>query len=170
MVSITIAYARHFHAERGGDASITNSNSNFGQTASESGGFRPESFNRDDVGYITHVLPPREIPKAETTASWLTLDTQKTVGVGITDRLYLYGYNTEEIVPPAEIDSYKIGAKLKDKLFLSVINTLTGQAVQEIYETPILMQVPSGTGIESEKEYQVIRNSGVNALFLMLSP
>ena len=165
LVSIfAIAYARHFHAERGGDASITNSNSNFGQTALESSGFRPESFNRDDVGYITHVLPPREIPKAETTASWLTLDTQKTVGVGITDRLYLYGYNTEEIVPPAEIDSYKIGAKLKDKLFLSVINTLTGQAIQEIYETPILMQVPSGTGIESEKEYQVIRNSGVNAI------
>ena len=28
-----IAFARHFQAERGGDASITNSNSNFGQTA-----------------------------------------------------------------------------------------------------------------------------------------
>ena len=63
LVSIfAIAYARHFQAERGGDASITNSNSNFGQTALEprSSGFRPESFNRDDVGYITHVLPPRD--------------------------------------------------------------------------------------------------------------
>ena len=165
LVSIfAIAYARHFHAERGGDASITNSNSNFGQTALESSGFRPESFNRDDVGYITHVLPPREIPKNETTASWLTLDTQKTVGIGITDRLYLFSYNTEEIVPPAQVDSYRIGAKKRDKLFLSVVNTLTGQAVQETYETPILMQVPSGTGVESEKEYQVIRNSGVNAI------
>ena len=165
LVSIfAIAYARHFHAERGGDASITNSNSNFGQTALESSGFRPESFNRDDVGYITHILPPREIPRTVTTASWLTLDTPKTVGVGITDRLYLFSYNTEEIVPPAQVDSYRIGAKSKDKLYLSVVNTLTGQAVQETYETPILMQVPSGTGVESEKDYKVIRNSGVNAI------
>jgi len=165
LVSIfAIAYARHFHAERGGDASITNSNSNFGQTALESSGFRPESFNRDDVGYITHILPPREIPRTVTTASWLTLDTPKTVGVGITDRLYLFSYNTEEIVPPAQVDSYRIGAKKKDKLYLSVVNTLTGQAVQETYETPILMQVPSGTGVESEKDYKVIRNSGVNAI------
>ena len=49
LVSVfAIAYARHFHAERGGDASITNSNSNFGQTAL-SRGFRPTSFDRDDV-------------------------------------------------------------------------------------------------------------------------
>ena len=40
LVSVfAIAYARHFHAERGGDASITNSNSNFGQTALESNRF-----------------------------------------------------------------------------------------------------------------------------------
>jgi len=165
LVSVfAIAYARHFHAERGGDASITNSNSNFGQTALEATGFRPDSFDRDDVGYITHIIPPREITREDSTVSWLTLDTRKTIGVGVTDRLYLYGYDNEEIVPPAEIDSFKVGARKNDKIFLSLVNTLSGQAVQETYESPIFMQVPSGIGTSSQKEYEVIRNSGVNAI------
>ena len=163
LVSVfAIAYARHFHAERGGDASITNSNSNFGQTALEATGFRPDSFDRDDVGYITHIIPPREIVREDSTVSWLTIDTRKTIGVGVTDRLYLFGYDNEEIVPPHEIDSFKVGARRGDKLFLSLVNTLSGQAVQETYESPIFMQVPSGIGTSSLKEYEVIRNSGVN--------
>ena len=165
LVSVfAIAYARHFHAERGGDASITNSNSNFGQTALEASGFRPESFDRDDTGYITHIIPPREITREDSTVSWLTIDTTKTIGVGVTDRLYLFGYNNEEIIPPHEIDSFKIGARKDDRLFLSLVNTLSGQAVQETYESPILMQVSSGIGTSSVKEYEVIRNSGVNAI------
>ena len=165
LVSIfAIAYARHFHAERGGDASITNSNSNFGQTALEASGFRPESFNRDDVGYITHVIPPREIVQEEGTSSWLTLDTAKTIGVGVTERLYIYNYNTEEIVPPAQVDSYRVGARKGDVLNLSIVNTLSGTAVQEDFSTPIMMQVPSGIGTSYQKEYEVIRNSGVNAI------
>ena len=165
LVSVfAIAYARHFHAERGGDASITNSNSNFGQTALESTGFRPDSFDRDDVGYITHVIPPREITREDSTVSWLTIDTRKTIGVGVTDRFYLFGYNNEEIVPPAEIDSFKVGARNNDTLFLSLVNTLSGQAVQETYESPVFMQVPSGIGTSGFKEYEVIRNSGVNAI------
>ena len=165
LVSVfAIAYARHFHAERGGDASITNSNSNFGQTALEATGFRPDSFDRDDVGYITHIIPPREITREDSTVSWLTLDTRKTIGVGVTDRLYLFGYDNEEIVPPSEIDSFKVGARKNDKVFLSLVNTLSGQAVQETYESPVFMQVPSGIGTSSVKEYEVIRNSGVNAI------
>ena len=165
LVSVfAIAYARHFHAERGGDASITNSNSNFGQTALEASGFRPFAFDRDDVGYVTHIIPPRELVQEEGTASWLTLDTQKTIGVGVTERLYIFAYDTEEIVPPAQVDSFRIGAKKGEMLYLSLVNTLSGQAVQETYETPILMQVPSGIGTSSQKEYNVIRNSGVNAI------
>ena len=168
LVSVfAIAYARHFHAERGGDASITNSNSNFGQTALEASGFRPESFDRDDVGYITHVIPPRELTKDDSTASWLTLDVERTVsstGIGVTDRLYIFSYDTEEVIPPAQVDSFRVGSQKGDRLYLSLVNTLSGQAVQETYETPILMQVPSGIGTSSQKEYEVIRNSGVNAI------
>ena len=94
----------------------------------------------------------------------MTIDTAKTIGVGVTDRMYLFGYNNEEIIPPHEIDSFKVGARKDDKLFLSLVNTLSGQAVQETYESPIFMQVPSGIGTSSVKEYEVIRNSGVNAI------
>ena len=59
---------------------------------------------------------------------------------------------------------FKIGARKDDRLFLSLVNTLSGQAVQETYESPILMQVSSGIGTSSVKEYEVIRNSGVNAI------
>ena len=55
-----IGFAKHFVAESGGDQSITNSNSNFGAISLESAGFQANSFDRDDVGYITHVIPPRE--------------------------------------------------------------------------------------------------------------
>ena len=49
-----IGFAKHFLTETGGDMSITNSNSNFGAISLESTGYRAESFDRDDVGYITH--------------------------------------------------------------------------------------------------------------------
>jgi len=157
-----IAFARHFHAERGGDASITNSNSNFGQTALESEGFRPQSFDRDNTGYITHIIPPRELVEEETTVSWLTIDVAKTVGTANTSRLYLYGYDTLEISPPSQIDSYRVGGKKGERLYLSLVNTLSGTAQQATYEAPVLMQVTSGVGTSRSKEYDVIRSSGVN--------
>tara|TARA_B100000287_G_scaffold185102_1_gene175035 strand:- start:4285 stop:11019 length:6735 start_codon:yes stop_codon:yes gene_type:complete len=157
-----IAYARHFHAERGGDASITNSNSNFGQTGLESEGFRPSSFDRDDVGYITHVIPPRELTAEAGTISWLTLDVQKTVSIANTSRLYLYGYDTKEVSPPTQVDSYRVGAQAGEHLYLSLIDTLSGQAIQQTYQAPVLMQVESGIGTSKEKVYDVIRNAGVN--------
>ena len=56
-----IGYAKHFVAESGGDQSITNSNSNFGSKALIADGFRKDAFSRDDVGYITHYIPPKEL-------------------------------------------------------------------------------------------------------------
>ena len=53
-----IGYAKHFSAESGADASITNSNSNFGQLALISDGFKREAFTKDDKGFITSIIPP----------------------------------------------------------------------------------------------------------------
>ena len=92
----------------------------------------------------------------------MTIDTTKTIGVGVTDRLYLFGYNNEEIIPPHEIDSFKIGARKDDRLFLSLVNTLSGQQYRKPMSLLYFMQVPSGIGTSSVKEYEVIRNSGVN--------
>jgi hypothetical protein len=56
-----IGFAQHFVGETGGDQSITNSNSNFGAKSLIASGFRKEAFPRDDVGYITHIIPPKEL-------------------------------------------------------------------------------------------------------------
>jgi hypothetical protein len=42
------------------------------------------------------------------------------VSAANTDRLYLSGYNSIDITPPSQIDSYRIGAKRGEELNLSV--------------------------------------------------
>ena len=51
-----IGYAKHFSAESGGDASVTNSNSNFGQLSLVADGFKKEAFEKDDKAFITHII------------------------------------------------------------------------------------------------------------------
>ena len=47
-----IGYNKHFSAESGGDASITNSNSNFGQLSLISDGFKKEAFEKDNKALL----------------------------------------------------------------------------------------------------------------------
>jgi len=155
-----IGFARHFVAESGGDQSITNSNSNFGAISLESTGFRPESFDRDDVGYITHIIPPREPLNRTTNVTWLSLDAEKIVSAAKTERLYIAGYKSIDIPPPSQIDSYKIGAKKGEELNLSIIIG----AQENNYKSPILMQSPSGISTSSEKSYTVGRSLGINSI------
>ena len=57
LVSVfAIGFNKHFMCESGGDASITNSNSNFGQIALVSDGFKKEAFGKDDLGYVTSIV------------------------------------------------------------------------------------------------------------------
>ena len=156
-----IGYAKHFVAESGGDQSITNSNSNFGAVSLEANGFRPESFSRDDVGYITHIIPPREPSSRTTAVSWLALDAARIVSAANTERLYLTDYNSIDVPPPSQIDSYRVGAKRGEELYLSFI--IGNQ--ENTFKSPILMQVPSGISTSAEKIYQVGRSiSGINSI------
>ena len=61
-----VGFADHFIAEDGGDMSITNSNSNFGSNSMRSIGFSDKAFNKDALGEITHIIPPRNIEAAPT--------------------------------------------------------------------------------------------------------
>jgi hypothetical protein len=155
-----IGYARQFVTESGGDMSITNSNSNFGTLALQSEGFRNESFNRDDVGYITHVIPPREIPTNETTINWLPINVGLTTSGNNPDKkLFLYEYNDINVVPPFKVDGYRIGAKVDDILSLEI-----GEE-GNVYTSPILMEVNAGEGISAFKEYEIDRNNnGINSI------
>ena len=69
-----IGYNKHFSAESGGDASITNSNSNFGQLSLISDGFKKEAFEKDNKAFITHIIPPRSIVQTEEPIDWLNID------------------------------------------------------------------------------------------------
>ena len=110
-----IGYNKHFVAETGGDASITNSNSNFGQLSLVSDGFKKESFDKDDKAFITHIIPPRAIESVEENIDWLTLDQSAS---NTASRLYIFGFENEQVPPPVLTQGYRIGAKINDRFFL----------------------------------------------------
>jgi hypothetical protein len=155
-----IGYAKQFVAESGGDMSITNSNSNFGAVSLASAGFRNDVFDRDNQGYITHIIPPREVTSSENVVNWLSIDVEKTISTANTSRLYLFGYNSQSITPPYQIDSYRIGARNQGKLNLTVV---VG-AAQTTYSTLILMPSPNGTSNSARKISVVGRSVGINSI------
>jgi hypothetical protein len=155
-----IGFARHFVAESGGDMSITNSNSNFGAVSLESIGFRKDSFDKDNTGYITHIIPPREVTIDETEVGWLSLDTNQIINNANASRLYLYSYKNKDIIPPHQVDSYRIGAKQNELLNL----TVTVGAALTTYTAPILMQSPDGTTFSANKISKVGRTAGINSI------
>ena len=64
-----VGYGTHFTALSGGDMSITNSNSNFGNTALRAAGFKAKSFSKDKAGALTHIIPPKSLNVISTTAT-----------------------------------------------------------------------------------------------------
>lgn len=155
-----IGFAKHFLTETGGDMSITNSNSNFGAISLESTGYRAESFDRDDVGYITHIIPPKEIASEETVISWLSIDVDLTINSNDNKKLYIYSATNEEILPSFQVDGFRIGAKDNDRLYIDV--NVGAQIIN--YNSPIYMQVPSGTeGVSGKKVARVQRQNNVNS-------
>ena len=142
-----IGYNKHFEAQSGGDASVTNSNSNFGQLSLISEGFKKEAFEKDNKAFITHIIPPRAIDSTEEDVDWLTLDQDAT---NTSTKLYLFGFNDENIKPPILTQGYRVGAKVNDKLFLTVGGTE--------YSADILMS----DGSSSFKEYSVTSGPSSN--------
>ncbi len=115
-----IGYGIHFEAKSGADASITNSNSNFGQLALVSDGFKKNAFQKDDRAFITHILPPRAITSSEENIDWVTIDIDKTKTVNNDKRLYLFGFTSEDILPPSVTQGFRVGAKVNDVLFVDI--------------------------------------------------
>jgi microcystin-dependent protein len=113
-----IGFTKHFDAESGGDASITNSNSNFGQISLNSAGFRRAAFDKDNNAFITAIIPPRAVDTTEEDdIEWLSLDVGLTTSVGISSHLYLAGFTASDSAPSSQTQGYRIGARLNDKLY-----------------------------------------------------
>ena len=152
-----IGYAEHFSVESGGDMSITNSNSNFGAKALVADGFRRTAFPQDDQGYITHIIPPKEFSKVETSIEFNAIDVNATVGVASTGHLYLYDQTNPDVPPENVLEGYRIGARENDTL--KVLISSGGTPVE--YSARIVMP---GSQISSEKEFFVGRSVGINSI------
>ena len=74
-----IGYNKHFNCESGADASITNSNSNFGQLSLVSDGFKKDAFAKDNKAFITNIFTPRSIETEEEDIDWLNIDVAVTI-------------------------------------------------------------------------------------------
>tara|TARA_R100001463_G_scaffold101907_1_gene156326 strand:+ start:55 stop:6252 length:6198 start_codon:yes stop_codon:yes gene_type:complete len=165
-----IGFAEQFVAESGGDISLTNSNSNFGAVALSSDGYRTEAFTQDDQGYITHVLPPEELPVEESSIEFTSIDVLKTlppthslVGVGTTSHLFLYNETNQDVLPENIVEGYRIGAKTNDELnFVASVNDVLTK-----YSAKITMPGPVGAAKtdSGEKIFKVSRSvTGINLI------
>jgi hypothetical protein len=164
LVSIfAIGYAEHFVAESGGDQSVTNSNSNFGAKALISSGFKKSAFQKDDVGYITHIIPPRELETIDTSVEYDAIDVYQTaVGVGSTGRVYLYNRTNVADKPLSVIEGYRIGAKVNDQLKAQL--SVGGTATEYTARVTMPINGITTTQYTSIKESFVGRSVGFNSI------
>ena len=160
-----IGFTEHFVVESGGDMSITNSNSNFGARALNASGFRPDAFSQDDKGYITHIIPPKEVPIAENAIEFTAIDVTKTVGVASTAHLYLFNEKNIDSPPENVLEGYRVGAKENDQLSVLVP---AASGISSEYSTRIVMPnggITTTTQYTSEKLFRVDRSSaGINSI------
>ena len=157
-----IGYHTHFNMLSGADASVTNSNSNFGQFALAADGFKKQAFDKDNKGFVTSIVGPRAIVTQEDAIDWLQIDKTATTqilnppnnSVPYPGRLYLLG-NKNKFSPPSAIaQGFRIGAKKGEKLYLEGATP---------YEASIVMSngalVP--TTDTSEKSYTATHSNPV---------
>ena len=160
-----IGFAEHFVTENGGDISLTNSNSNFGANALTSVGFRTDAFSQDNQGYITHIIPPKEVSLTESSIEFESIDVAKTdvvAGVGSTGNLYLLNRTNIDAPPENVIEGYRLGARTNEQL--KVLISQSG--VSQEYAARVVMPDNTDNPTSSaEKVFDVKRSSaGINSI------
>ena len=119
-----VGFADHFLMESGGDMSITNSNSNFGNTSLHAKGHKGYSFAQDKGGYIDSIIPPEKL--IDSTANqdrvdYYTWDVQASRDTNT--RLYYGGSDNvtdPKKRPAATLNGYRIGAKSNEKIYVEL--------------------------------------------------
>ena len=119
-----VGFADHFLMESGGDMSITNSNSNFGNTSLHAKGHKGYSFAQDKGGYIDSIIPPEQL--IDSTANqdrvdYYTWDVQASRDTNT--RLYFGGSDNvtdPKKRPAATLNGYRIGAKSNEKIYVEL--------------------------------------------------
>ena len=158
-----IGYAQQFLTESGGDFSVTNSNSNFGEIALNSISYREEAFAKDDVGYITHIIPPQEITSSNFNLEYDAIDVLKTLsvaaGAATTTKLFLAEKTNVDDAPNTLVQGYRIGAAVNDTINVGISSDITGT---KNYASRISM--PGTTDTASMKEFTVGRVGTANSI------
>ena len=157
---------KHFDIQSGADASITNSNSNFGQISLSAEGFKKASFLKDNHSFVTNVITPKAITSKDSNIDWIALDVAKTKAVGISSHLYIYGYDDADDKPPTIIQGYRVGAKVEEKLYVDISTSVTSEATIQMVDNVIGGgNVAEGT-TTSEKSY-LVTSGPTNDIFII---
>jgi len=109
-----IGYASQFVSSEGGDQSITNSNSNFGEKSLFSEGFKANAFPKDDHGFITHLIPPKDASLDEQNINTYVIDNSLP---NSNTKIYLKGFGDILTPPNAKVRKYTIGGRKNDKIY-----------------------------------------------------
>ena len=131
-----VGFFDHFLMESGGDMSITNSNSNFGNTSLHSIGYKGFAFNQDKGGYITDIVPVKEVETDAfniRTLKYFPLSNQASKVDGNLTKLYYSGDDVYSpfTKPATSIEGYRIGAKTDEKIYLKLPKEGGGNAIFE---------------------------------------
>ena len=145
-----IGFHSHFNMIDGADASITNSNSNFGTFSLAAEGFKKEAFSKDDKGFITSVITPRSVVTADQEIEYLQLIKDS---ASSTTKLYLFGQESQTVPPSHIAQGFRIGAKVNEKIFVDKAGVS--------YEATIVMSNGAnvGTTDTSQKEYEATHSA-----------
>ena len=129
-----IGYAKQFVADTGGDQSITNSNSNFGQIALFSSGFKKDVLAKDNHAYITHIIQPKEINERENIIRYDTIDSILTQTAS-PDRTKVYIKEfTDLLTPPSnDVRGFVVGGAIGDRIYYKSANVEYGVDVANSY-------------------------------------
>ena len=142
-----IGFHSHFNMINGADASITNSNSNFGTFSLAAEGFKKEAFTKDDKGFISSIITPRSVVTSDQKIEYLQLRNE--VGQSSSTKLFFFGQESETVPPSHIAQGFRIGAKVGEKIFVDAVSNGT------TYEATIVMHQPSGTLTDtSQKTYE----------------
>ena len=138
-----VGFFDHFLMESGGDMSITNSNSNFGNTSLHSIGHKGYSFNQDKGGYITDIIPPESLsggyssnPNIPSTNSqkiaYYPIDIVSSNDEQNTTKLFIGADNVYDPAsrPAAILEGNRIGARPDEKLFVRLAELNDGDGDQ----------------------------------------
>ena len=120
-----VGFHDHFLMESGGDMSITNSNSNFGNTSLHAIGFKGFAFNQDKGGYVDAIVPPKVVDTSATAIikqQYYTIDIEASNDQSNNTKLYLAGDTNQDPAnrPAATISGYRIGARNGEKLYVKM--------------------------------------------------